>query len=398
MTTNSFDLSIDVLRSRQNSKWTRYGRDVLPAFVAEMDFAVAHPIRRTLERTVADQDYGYPGRPGGGDGFLAASFQARMKDRFGWDTDLDLVQPLADLVQGTFSTIWALSDPGDGVILQLPAYPPFHEAINSTGRALLPVTMRDNGTRHVMDLDELARHAALPRTKIILLCNPQNPTGRVFGRDELEAIGRLAVAHDLVILSDEIHSDLIYGDASHIPIATLSPEIAARTITITSPTKSFNIPGLRCGVMYFGSAALRERFHLRIHKRILGAPGITGIDATVAAWNDGQPWLDEVTAHLQAMRDKVFSTIASEMPQIRTRAPEGTYLGWLDCSALPLAGSAFDFFHDRAKIAFSAGEAFDPAGAKFVRFNFATSERIIDQILARMVDAVRQSNASRARA
>ena len=398
MTANSFDLPIDLLRNRQNVKWTKYGRDVLPAWVAEMDFAVAHPIRRTLERSIADQDYGYPDRPGGGgDAYLATAFKTRMKDRFNWDIDTALVQPLADLVQGTFSAILAMSDPGDGVILQLPAYPPFHEAIHSTDRVLVPLMMRDDGTRHVMDAAELARHAAAPRTRMILLCNPQNPTGRVFERAELETIGRAAIDNNLIILSDEIHADLIYGDAVHIPIATLSPEIAARTITINSPTKSFNIPGLRCGVMYFGSAALRERFHKRVPKRVLGAPGILGIDATVAAWNDGQPWLNEVVTHLQAMRDKVFSTVAAEMPQIRARAPEGTYLGWLDCSQLPLAGSAFDFFHDRAKIAFSAGEAFDPAGAKFVRFNFATSARIIDQILGRMVDAVNHSNATRVR-
>ncbi len=398
MTLNSFDLPLDMLRNRQNIKWTKYGRDVLPAWVAEMDFAIAHPIRRALERITADQDYGYSGRPGhGGDVYLATAFQARMKNRFAWDIDPDLVQPVSDLVQAMFSVVLALSDPGDGVILPLPAYPPFHMTINDTGRTMLAVPLRDDGTSAALDMDVFARQAAAPGCKIILLCNPQNPTGRVFSHDELAGIGRLAVAHDLIILSDEIHADLIFDDARHIPIASISPEIAARTITITSATKSFNIPGLRCGVMHFGSAALRARFHQRVHHRVLGGPGITGIDATVAAWTDGQPWLDEVTAHLQAMRNKVFATIASEMPQIRARAPEATYLAWLDCSALPMAGSAFDFFHDRAKVAFNPGEAFEPGATKFVRFNFATSERIIDQILGRMVDAVKQSNAVRPR-
>ena len=285
------------------------------------------------------------------------------------------------------------SEPGDGVILQLPAYPPFHDAIHSTGRHLVPLAMRDDGTRYVMDLAELERLAAVPSTRMILLCNPQNPTGRVFERAELEAIGRVAIANDLIILSDEIHADLTYDGARHIPIASLSPEIAARTITINSPTKSFNIPGLRCGVMYFGSADLRDRFHRRVPRKVLGSPGITGIDATVAAWNAGQPWLDEVLAHLQAMRNRVFDTLAREVPAISFRKPEATYLGWLNCSQLPIAGTAFDFFHDRAKIGFSAGETFDPTAAKFVRFNFATSERIMDRILERMIAAVRQSNA-----
>ena len=374
MTSNSFDLPMDVLRARQNAKWQKYGPAVLPAWVADMDFAIAHPIRRAMERIVADQDYGYADRPdGGADGYLAKAFQGRM--------------------QGTFSAIWSFTEPGDGVILQLPAYPPFHDAIHSTGRHLVPLAMRDDGTRYVMDLAELERLAAVPSTRMILLCNPQNPTGRVFERAELEAIGRVAIANDLIILSDEIHADLTYDGARHIPIASLSPEIAARTITINSPTKSFNIPGLRCGVMYFGSADLRDRFHRRVPRKVLGSPGITGIDATVAAWNAGQPWLDEVLAHLQAMRNRVFDTLAREVPAISFRKPEATYLGWLNCSQLPIAGTAFDFFHDRAKIGFSAGETFDPTAAKFVRFNFATSERIMDRILERMIAAVRQSNA-----
>ena len=393
MSTNSFDLPMDMLRARQSAKWQKYGPDILPAWVADMDFAVAHPIRRAMERIVADQDYGYANRPdGGAEGYLAQAFKARMADRFGWQVELDLVQPLGDLVQGMYSVICALTDPGNGIILPLPAYPPFHSSINDTGRTLVPLDMRDDGTRRVMDMVELERLAAVPGTKMLLLCNPQNPTGRVFDRAELEAMGRIAIAHDLIILSDEIHADLIYDGVRHIPISMLSAEIAARTITITSATKSFNIPGLRCGVMYFGDGALRERYHRRIPKKILGTPGITGIDTTVAAWNAGQPWLDEVVTHLQTMRDRVANTLASELPEIGFRKPEGTYLAWLDCTKLPVAGGAFDFFHDRAKVAFNAGESFDPAAHKFARFNFATSQMIVDRILERMVAAVRQSN------
>ena len=393
MTSNSFDLPLDQLRARQSTKWQRYGTDVLPAWVADMDFAVAHPIRRAMERIVADQDFGYASRPdGGAEGYLAASFKARMADRFGWDIDLDLVQPLGDLVQGMFAVIAALTDPGDGVILPVPAYPPFHMAVNDSERTLVPLEMLDNGTRYELDLAALERLAAVPTTKMLLLCNPQNPTGRVFARAELDAIGRIAVAHDLIILSDEIHADLIYQGARHVPIGALAADVAARTITITSATKSFNIPGLRCGVMYFGCGELRERFHRRVSKRVLGTPGIVGIDATVAAWGAGQPWLDEVLTHLHAMRDRVAARIAAELPDIGIRKPEGTYLAWLDCRKLPATGSAFDFFHDRAKVAFNPGESFMPGAERFARFNFATSERIVDRILDRMVAAVRQTN------
>ena len=179
-----------------------------------------------------------------------------MQSRFGWTVDAALVDPLGDLVQGTFAAITAYSDPGDGVVLHLPAYPPFHAAIHQTGRRLIANHLRSNGSRYALDLDAM-RASVDATTRIILLCSPQNPTGRVFSRDELAAIGAIAIEHDLIIVADEIHADLIYPGNVHVPIASISPEIAARTVTITSATKGFNIPGLRCGVMHFGAPALR---------------------------------------------------------------------------------------------------------------------------------------------
>jgi len=388
----SFELPMDVLRTRQNAKWAKYGPDVLPAWVAEMDFAIAHPIRRAIADLVREEEHGYPHRTTGGHGDegLSGALARRMQSRFGWTIDPTLVQPLSDLVQGTYAAVWAFSDPGDGVVLHLPAYPPFHSAIHDTGRRLDAQYLRHEPGGYVLDLDEMARIGDA-RTRILMLCNPQNPTGRVFTREELLAMGRMAIERDWVIVADEIHSDLVFGAARHIPIASLSPEIAARTVTITSATKSFNIPGLRCGAMHFGSAALRERFHARVPTRLLGSPGIIGIDATIAAWDHGQPWLDEVLPYLDANRQRLAAFLAAELPGIRFHAPEATYLCWLDCTALGLPGTAFDFFHDKARVAFSPGAAFDPKGEKAVRFNFATSAPILDRILARMAEAVRSN-------
>ncbi|MBV8766718.1 MAG: aminotransferase class I/II-fold pyridoxal phosphate-dependent enzyme, partial [Hyphomicrobiales bacterium] len=180
LSANFFDLPESVLRSRRNSKWNAYGPDILPAFVAEMDFAVAEPIQDAIRRAVAAGDYGYPQYKGGkAEPRVAEAFVARMERRFGWKTDPSLVQVVADLVQGTFAPLLAFSEPGDGVILQVPAYPPFHEAIATTKRELTPLTMRDAGTRHVFDVTELDDRIG-PRTRILILCNPQNPTGRVF--------------------------------------------------------------------------------------------------------------------------------------------------------------------------------------------------------------------------
>jgi cystathionine beta-lyase len=390
--TISFELSQSALQARRNTKWNQYDADVLPAFVADMDFAVAAPIQTAIERIVRERDYGYPLRDGErADRLVANAFAKRMKARYGWEISPDLVVPMADLVQGTYAAILAFSDPGDGVVLQVPNYPPFRETINSTERELLALPMRDNGTRHVFDMDELAR-LVNQRTRIFVLCNPQNPTGRVFSREELLALGQFAIEHDLIVISDEIHSDLVFPGQQHIPFASLGPDIAACTVTLNSATKSFNIPGLRCAMMAFGSDDLRKRFHKRIPLKLTGAANIVGVDATVAAWEQCQPWLDAVMDHLLKARNRVTDVLAAEAPQIRFHAPESTYLAWLDCSKLGLSTSAFQFFLDKARIGFSAGETFDPDCAQFVRLNFATSMPILDDILDRLVVAMRQND------
>jgi cystathionine beta-lyase len=389
--TIDFELDRSVLQSRRNTKWNQYEVDVLPAFVAEMDFAVAAPIQAAIERIVRDGDYGYPQRDGQRiDVAVAWAFISHMKTRYGWDVSPDLVVPISDLVQGTYAPIIAFSDPGDGVILQTPNYPPFREAITTTERRLISLPMRDDGIRHVFDLGELAP-ADCKDARIFVLCNPQNPTGRVFRRDELLAIARFVIEHDLIVISDEIHSDLVYGGYQHIPFASLGPEVAARTVTLNSATKSFNIPGLRCAVLAFGSDELRARFHRRIPSRLLGGCNIMGVDATVAAWTLSQPWLDAVMAHLTKARGLVAQVLRAEVPDVRFHVPEATYLAWLDCSRITRPGSAFQFFLDQARIGFSAGETFDPACARFVRLNFATSMPILQEILDRFVRAVKQT-------
>ncbi len=293
MATRATDFDIATLRARRTNKWHKFPDDVLPAWVADMDFGVAPAITEALTRLARNQEYGYAAR----EGALAAAFTRRMQRRFGWQTDPADAHPIGDLVQASFSSVMAFSEPGDAVLLQLPSYPPFMAAINDTGRRLIANPMRDNGTRWVLDL--AAYEAAPdPRARVLIFCHPQNPTGRAFSRAELDEVAAFAIRHDLTVVSDEIHADIVYPGNTHIPLASLSPEIAARTITITSATKSFNIPALRCAVMHFGAPALKARFFERIPARLLGSPGVTGVDATIAAWDDGQPWLDEILAQL----------------------------------------------------------------------------------------------------
>lgn len=382
--TGATEFDIARLRARRTNKWHKFAPDVLPAWVADMDFGVAPPIAAALNRLTQNQEYGYAAR----DGVLAEAFSRRMVQRFGWQTDPADAIAVGDLVQASFSSVMAFSEPGDGILLQLPSYPPFMGAINDTGRRLIANPMRDDGMRWGLDL--AAYEAAPdPRLRMLIFCHPQNPTGRAYSRTELEAVAAFAIRHDLVVVSDEIHADIVYPGNTHIPLASLLPEIAARTITITSATKSFNIPALRCAVMHFGAPALKEKFASRVPLRLLGSPGVTGVDATVAAWDEGQPWLDAMMGTLQANRDWLVQTIAAELPGVTMRMPEATYLAWLDCRALELPSSAGQFFLDHAKVGLNFGETFGPDYAGFARLNFATPAPILRQIVTRMAEALR---------
>ena len=380
--TGATDFDIARLRARRTNKWHKFPSDVLPAWVADMDFGVAPSIAAALTRLTQNQEYGYAAR----DGVLAEAFARRMERRFGWHTDPADALAIGDLVQASFSSVMAFSEPGDAVLLQLPSYPPFMRAIEDTGRRLIANPMHDDGTRWTLDLPA----APDPRLRMMIFCHPQNPTGRCFSRAELDAVADFAIRHDLIVVSDEIHADIVYPGNTHIPLASLHPEIAARTITITSATKSFNIPALRCAVMHFGAPALKERFASRIPTRLLGSPSVTGVDATVAAWDDGQPWLDEILAQLRANRDWLARVIADELPDVTMRVPEATYLAWLDCSALDLPVSAGQFFLDHARVGLNFGETFGAQYAGFARLNFATPAPILREIVARMVEAGRR--------
>ena len=383
--TGATDFDIATLRARRTNKWHKFPADVLPAWVADMDFGVAPSIAAALTRLTQNQEYGYAAR----DGVLAEAFVRRMERRFGWHTDPADTVAIGDLVQASFSSVMAFSEPGDGVLLQLPSYPPFMRAIEDTGRCLIANRMRDDGVCWRLDL-AACEAAPDPRLRMLVFCHPQNPTGRAFSRAELEAVADFAIRHDLIVVSDEIHADIVYPGGAHIPLASLHPEIAARTITITSATKSFNIPALRCAVMHFGAPALKERFFSRVPSRLLGSPGVTGVDATVAAWDDGQPWLDEILVQLRANRDWLARTIETDLPGVTMRVPEATYLAWLDCRALELPRPAGQFFLDRARVGLNFGETFGAEYEGFARLNFATPAPILREIVARMVEAVRR--------
>jgi cystathionine beta-lyase len=379
------DLDLAKLRRRRGEKWALHPADVLPAWVAEMDFPLAEPVRRAVQQALDLDDLGYPLNPRPGD--LPTVFAERMRARFGWAVDPQRVDVLSDVVQGIYAAIHQFSEPGDGVVVQTPVYPPFLEAVRDTARRLVENPLVAGARGYEMDLDGL-RAAADARTRILLLCNPQNPTGRAFARDELERLAELALERQLLVVSDEIHADLVLPDARHVPFATLGPEVEARTITLTSATKAFNIPGLRCAVAAFGSEALARRFRA-LPRHLLGGLGALGLAATEAAWREGQPWLDALVAYLDGNRRFVVRFVAEQLPGIGLRPPEASYLAWLDCRRLGLESTPQRFFLEHARVALSAGHVFGSPGAGFARLNFGTSRSLLAEILERMAKALR---------
>ncbi len=377
-------LSVERLRARRNNKWRYYPEDVLPAWVADMDFAAAPPIRAFMREMADSSDFCYPLKPPYPQ--LERVLVERMRGRYGWCVDGAPVEVVNDVVQGICIALETLGKRGQGTVVQPPIYGPFLEATRDTQRPAVFNPLIVTEQSYAIDFDQLQSVAAKD-VRFLLLCNPHNPSGRVFTRAELERLAQTALRHDLVILCDEIHADLVYPGKEHIPMATLDPEVAARTVTLVSASKAFNTAGLRSALVVFGSESLHRSFSA-FPRRLRGGLNAFGAEAMRIAWADCGEWLQEVLTYLQSNRDLVAQAVRQQMPGISYRKPEATYFAWLDCRDLGLGEEPYDFFLRQARVALEPGLNFGPQGAGFARLNFATSKAILSQILERMSDAL----------
>ena len=371
------------LRSR-GEKWTQYPADVLPLWVADMDLGTAEPVQRELQRALDQGDLGYPVHPAPTD--VPDIYAAWARERHGQEVDPARVELITDVMQGMYVALDRFTAPSDGALILTPIYPPFRSATRLMQRRPVEVPLVDAGAGYEIDLD--AVRAAAADARIFLLCNPHNPTGRSFTRNELEGLAEIACAHDLLVVADEIHGDLVLPGAEFVPFASLSPEASARTLTLTAASKTFNIAGLRTAIAVFGSEAQQRRFK-SLPRKLRGGIGILGIEATRAAWRYGGPWLEALLTHLDGNRAFLARTLAEELPGIVHHPPEATYLAWLDCRALELEPGPQEFFLEHARVGLSDGADFGPTGAGFVRLNFATSRALVAEALERMAKALR---------
>lgn len=379
------DPEIGWLRAKSGTKWAAAGDGVLPAWIADMDFATPPVVREALNGLVDAGDLGYPswlhdGSP------LREEFAARMARRHGWAPDPAYVREFSDIIQALQAVLYVATRPGDAVAMHVPAYPPFLATLTDMERPLVPIPLRrDDAGGWSFDAEAFARDAAERNVRALVLVNPQNPTGRVFTRAELTALADAAHRHDLLVISDEIHADLTYEPHRHIPFASLSEDAAARTVTLTSATKAFNLAGIRCAVAHVGSRRVRDGL-AGCPPFLFGDANVPGVVATRAAWRGGDDWLSAVRDRLDANRALLAEALSPA--GIVVDPPQATYLAWLDCRRLGLDGDPAAFFLDKAKVKLSPGPDFGPHGAGFARLNFATSERLLRELCARLTGSL----------
>jgi cystathionine beta-lyase len=376
------DLSLEALRERQSVKWRMYPPDVLPAFVAEMDFPLALPVRDALLAALENDDCGYPHAER-----LGEAFAAFATERHGWTVDPERVALVPDVVSGIEGLVRALTEPDAGVVVNPPVYGPFFTTVAAAGRRIVeaPLVRDDDGVWQ-LDLDSLEQ-AFAGGAAAYILCNPHNPTGRVHTREELTAIAELAARYGVLVLADEIHAPMTLEGATHVPYVSLGEEAAAHGLTLASASKAWNVAGLKAAVVVSGSEAGAELASklpagLRFHA------GHFGVLASIAAFTEGGAWLDELCRHLDRNRRRLASLLERELPAVRYAMPEAGFLTWLDCRELGLGDDPAAVFLEHGKVALSSGPWFGTGGEGFARLNIGTSGALLEEAVRRMAAAV----------
>jgi cysteine-S-conjugate beta-lyase len=355
---------------------------VLPAFVAEMDFDPAEPIKDAVRAALAAGDLGYPHK-----GRLGEAFAEFAADRLGgWSPDPELVFAIPDVMTGLSEVIRAVTPPGGGVVINPPVYPPFFFRLEQADRRIVPAPLaRAEDGGYDLDIDDLDRALAEPGVGAYLLCNPHNPVGRVWSRDQLTAIAEVCDRRGVPVLVDEIHAPLVLPGGEHVPFHTLDHPAVRRAIVFTSASKGWNIPGLKCAVAIAGddagAAILAER-----EDALLAS--LVGVHASVAAFRDARPWLDAAVAQIDANTRLLTRLLAEQLPGVRYRRPQASFLAWLDCRVLELGDDPTAEFLARGRVALSPGPDFGTEGFGFARLNIGTSPKLITEAVGRMASAV----------
>lgn len=385
----SFDFDREVVREgtasvKHDGRGAYFGsEDVLPLWVADMDFAAPPAVVEALEQRARHPVYGYTLFP---DGFYE-SLRTWLARRHGWEVPREWIVPCPGVVPSLHAAVLAFTEPGQGVVVQPPVYFPFLSCAATTGRILIQNPLRLENGRYRMDLDHLQR-CAENGARLMLLCSPHNPVGRVWEQEELEGVLDIARRHGMTILSDEIHADLVYPGEHHTVLATLA-DAADVVVTAAAPSKTFNIPGLGLSVLIVPQAERRAALHKVFDLLHVSAANPFSIAAFEAAYRGGELWLDALLAYLDGTRQAVRQYLLERLPAIRLIEPEGTYLLWLDCRGLGLDDKELKrFFVHQSKVGMNPGTVFGVEGSGFMRMNIGSSRRVVMQALQQIEQAI----------
>lgn len=362
-----------------------YPEDVLPFWVADMDFRAPQPVLDALAARIQHGIFGYTDvKPD-----YVATLQKWMQAQHGWRPAADSLLVTPGVVLAIALAIRAFTEPGEAVLIQQPVYYPFSLVIKDNGRELVNSPLREENGRYHIDFADIEDKIVRHHVRLFLLCSPHNPVGRVWTRDELTRLADICLRHDVLILADEIHHDFVRPGYTHTVLASLSPEIADRTITCTAPSKTFNLAGLQLSNIFIANATLRRRFRHELNAIGYDQPNAMGLTACQAAYANGGPWLQELRAYLESNYQKTHAFLTRELPRVRLTEPEGTYLLWLDFSAYGLSDEELDkLIVQKARLWLDSGHIFGPAGSQHQRLNIACPWATLEQGLQRLTAAL----------
>lgn len=385
-----FDRVID-RRHTHSAKWDLMeelhgDKDLLPMWVADMDFTTAPCVVNALKKLAETGVFGYPHRPQSN----KDAVKGWMERRHGWAIDNTWLTYSPGVVTALNLCILAYSQPGDRVIIQPPVYYPFARCIVNNGRRIENNPLKFENGRYELDFDDLEKRAT-NRTRLMIISSPHNPVGRVWTKDELQKVGAFCVKNDIVLVSDEIHSDLIYKGYKHVPTASISEEIARQTITCMAPSKTFNLAGLKTSSIIISNPRLRKMYNAMLGNLSIGMDNTFGLAALEAAYTKGEEWLEELLIYLEANMDYAIQYVEERIPGIKVLRSEGTYLLWLDCRGLGLENKVLDnFMLKKAKLWLDDGPLFGPGGEGFQRINIACPRVTLEEALSRLERAVNE--------
>lgn len=380
-----FDKTID-RRATNSYKWDSAPEGVLPMWVADMDFRTAPAIIDALQKRVAHGIFGYTRVP---DAYYDA-VTSWFSRRHGWDIDREWIIYTSGVVPAVSAVIKALTVPGDKVIVQTPVYNCFFSSIRNNGCEIVSNPLRRTADTYEMDFDALERCAADPRAKVMLLCNPHNPAGRVWTPDELTRLGNICLRNGVTVVADEIHCELVYQGFKYTPFASLSDAFLHRSVTCVSPSKAFNIAGLQIANIVVFDNDLRSRIDKAININEVCDVNSFGVAATIAAYNEGEEWLNQLVDYLHGNYEAMAEFCRRELPEFPITRLEGTYLVWMDCSSLGMPSDALEHaLLDDARLWLNAGTMYGAEGEGYMRWNIACPRSVMLDGLNRFLNFVR---------